>query len=629
MVSRRAGTALVALLALATAASARPRPLARGPADEPAEILRDRHGYSQKEIALLTEADLRAGGDLVYVAPNLVELLLTRTLEGGAGEGPFARYLNPDGSEIATSRALPVPAITIKSKREYGDYPLVSVPPATDAGGNRLLVLFEFDVAPSFDTPNLWRTPVLLPVFEQTDRSSRRGAAFRLQTALETNGLDNSVRFPFRASAMRLPLREEEMTQDEMTRHARALAWGLTGEARIAEVFNYVRTLYHWSSDLLPHTPYDTFVSGMGECGYVNQIAGTYLEMNGGRYRSVSGFNPLARAVFPGGGHTAVEVWNEVAQTWSYLDSYLNLRLDRPVRLAFETSQAEARIYDLPPELHDELGPSLGLAELFRFRTYFDLATRAPQMPMTALENEDEYGLGWSLLEAPEYTADQLWPKEISIHVRARYIDTRGRPLTREAALSAVFSPASETSFTIHPLRGKRRQGTRVIATGVSPVREGTRAPPSGPVLEVEAEAPRAISSSFLVPYGPWYAFDGTRGAWNSAARGAEAVGEFVGVDLGSARKVEKLRVQWIYGASTPRVLGIEFSDDGRTWEEAAELQVDYSSEVPAFRIDEVELSEEVPHRYWRLIAREVPQDRGFGVSELWFEEAPTEEPPQ
>lgn len=171
----------------------------------------------------------------------------------------------------------------------------------------------------------------------------------------------------------------------------------------------------------------------------------------------------------------------------------------------------------------------------------------------------------------------------------------------------------------------------RVIASRISRARGGPEAPLSGPVLKVykvDLVFPVPISSSFLEPYLPSYAIDRARTAWNSAARGAEAVGEFVGVDLASARVIERVRVQWIYGQSTPTRLGVEFSDDGGTWKRATELAVDYAVGAPSFRIDEVGMGERDPHRFWRLIAIDVPPDRGFGVAELWFDERSSEEDP-
>lgn len=413
--------------------------------------LKQEYGYSEEEILVLKDKEIGALAELNYHSRDVEQAVFERTIDAPEDTaGPFLTYVNPDVSHIETFRGLPTPTITVS--RTDSLYPRVEVEPAQDASGNDLLVLFEFDISETFDTPNYWRTPALLPNFAEHDRASRRGAAFRLQTPLETDGHAEVVDFPFRVSSMRLPWTEDGLTPKAMMQQARAVGFGLDGEDLVEEVFNYARFMYHWSNDELLHSPYDTFVSRMGECGYINQLAGTFLEFNGVRYRSVGGFNPIARVSFPGGGHTAIEVWNEEDGRWNYMDSYLNILLDGPVRLADQTDAGEKWIYDLPPELHDKLGTYLGLSELFRYRKYFDVHKRADTVQMHRLENESDYGLGWDLLVAPEFAANDLFPAEMTVHVRARYIDTDGHGLDYTSVQSGLFSPTAVASFTV-PVR--------------------------------------------------------------------------------------------------------------------------------------------------------------------------------
>lgn len=422
-----------------------------GTDDDPIHPLRSVYDYSPREFGLLKDAEINASASVVYYSPELSDRVFSTNPE--LNEPPADAgytYTDSSGDPVPSSDTLPIPVISLSDTDT--PYPEVSVPPAVDADGNPLLVLFEFDTSPEFHSPNAWRHPALLPAFAVQDRRSPAGMQLRLQTALESTGLETTVRFPFRVTSMRLPEERDGLTPQEMMRQARALGHGLSVDETISEVFDWVRYRYHWGDDVLLHSPYDTFVARAGECGYINQLAGQFLEFNGIRYRSVSGFNPIAREVYPGGGHTAIEVWNADTGRWNYLDSYLNLRMSLPVRRADESPKGDETIYALPPQLHEILGPDLGLSELFRYRTYFDINGRAPAVHMHAIAGEEAtYGMGWDLLVAPQSTAEQLFDDEVRIYVRARYIDTDGEALSQVKALDGVFSQSTTTSFVVSP----------------------------------------------------------------------------------------------------------------------------------------------------------------------------------
>ena len=101
------------------------------------------------------------------------------------------------------------------------------------------------------------------------------------------------------------------------------LAMALHHPKRRAETFLFGRYLYVWGDDTLTRTAFDVFRAGVGECAAVNNLVGTLLEMNGLRFRIVSGFSPKFRVIFATGGHSAIEVADPKTGNWSYVDAYL------------------------------------------------------------------------------------------------------------------------------------------------------------------------------------------------------------------------------------------------------------------------------------------------------------------
>jgi len=363
------------------------------------------------------------------------------------------KYTNPDGIDIPIDTGLPEPKITIITEEDIF-YPTISIPKAFDEDSNQLLALFEFDISPNFDSPNYWRYPSLLPSKHKKDRGSRYGTDIGLSTSLEVGGFNSSMVFPFRATNMRLPLLEEELTSEELKKQAATLGLGLNNADLIKEVFHYVRYNYQWGDEDFSHSAYDTFKAGSGECGSVNNLAGLFFELNGIRSRGVAGFNPIARIVYPGGGHSSTEIWNEDERKWNYFDSYLNILLDDPVTEIKDHKDRNIKIYALDtnnPELK-ELGDYLSLEELFRFAVYYDKQGRLPAVAHhNILGISDQYGSYWDTVEnvKNKYSINDLLPPNIKIYVRARYIDTNGVGLSNTAPLTGSFSNYSTTSFIV------------------------------------------------------------------------------------------------------------------------------------------------------------------------------------
>ena len=86
-------------------------------------------------------------------------------------------------------------------------YPEIVMQPVMCEPDESVVYYFEFDTKPSFDTPNLWRKPMLKPVPLSENLTSPQGRFYYLtQSQLrDDKGEDNFVKFPFRVSSMRLP----------------------------------------------------------------------------------------------------------------------------------------------------------------------------------------------------------------------------------------------------------------------------------------------------------------------------------------------------------------------------------------------------------------------------------------
>ena len=167
-----------------------------------------------------------------------------------------------------------------------------------------------------------------------------------------------------------------------------------------------------------------------------------------------------------------------------------------------------------------------------------------------------------------------------------------------------------------------KRAFTIVYMHTVDEMHEDGR-PTVGPELRIfrMPKRPVAISSGHLAGYVPEYAFDTTGNAWNVAEVGDAAEGAYIGLDFGSNNevRVRSVTVKWIYAQSTPREVGIEYSDDGEVWLPAADFAISYEASEPNWKESELTLPPTDPHRYWRLVARDVADRRRFGLSELQF----------
>jgi hypothetical protein len=401
-----------------------------------------------------------------------------------AGDGDQSRYVGLDQKSAVVDGSLPAPRIDVAWE---GGEPSFAMPKQY-RDGVEALYYWEVDTSPAFASPNLWRMPVLMPAFwaipkaRQQNLTGRSGMPFALlhSQRRDDDGHANVLTFPFRPSAMCLPTDWHALDFEAMRRHARALTYGLGEEAAIAEVFRYVRQTYPWANDSIVRQPLDTFRAGLGACGAVNDFMGCLLELSGIRYRGVAGYHPAVKALrgFDGSGHSAIEVWSE--QKWSYLDAYLDIYTPgvSSKDLASGDPHGSIPVRSIVEERRASTGPQmLAAGDLFKVRLYYDKRNRLPLASMFELQGmESSYGSDWQLDTAPAYRPEELFPEEITIHVRGRYMFAGGarivhpsEPAPQGKAEELRLSPWSEVRITVRPrdrhaAQSKRRDGAAVPA---------------------------------------------------------------------------------------------------------------------------------------------------------------------
>jgi len=236
------------------------------------------------------------------------------------------------------------------------------------------------------------------------------------------------VKFPFRVTAMALPLEWQDIDFSKFAKFSQLLGYGLSEQQTLTEVFTVNRQRVVYSDETVKRTPLDTFKAGLGECIHANELAGTMLEINGLRFRTVGGFNPTVRTAYPGADHAAIEVLRSDG-TWGYMDPYLDVYSPgvsakgfsgHPVGgiVAFEIDRKKFK--------SAEFGNRVTLADLFKYRMYSDSGGRLPPAAMTQLIGaEEHYGRNWELrdLNPDEHLdIDRDLPRRLEVYVRGRYI---------------------------------------------------------------------------------------------------------------------------------------------------------------------------------------------------------------
>jgi hypothetical protein len=375
----------------------------------------------------------------------------------------------PAQHELPVDSSLSAPQIEVNLSNPL--FPVVRVPKITPADGRPVLYFFEFDTTPDFSSPNSWRYPSLrisntIAFNELEQRFEIEQGPFQNLTGRAGIALDvfhpsqrgefalsNEVRFPFRASAMRLPNRWDALTYDELERQALALGYGLSPQDMIDEIQHYVRHTFVWSNDNRPVL--DTFRAGMGGCGGMNNFMGALLELNGLRSRTICGLNPKVRVIAPDSGHCAIEVFEPQTGSWSYVDAYLDIILHgiSAEQLARGNDSAASIV----------IGENYTIGQLFKYRVYADNTIgrlrNTSMLKLQAGPGEREYGNRWKLNTAAPRPLEEFFPERQTIYVRARYVlGGSGRMQPLDAPLPApvlgdppVASSWAATNFEIAP----------------------------------------------------------------------------------------------------------------------------------------------------------------------------------
>ena len=378
-----------------------------------------------------------------------------------AGQGPFSRYFSAVDTEVKIDFTLPTPGLEIAGADSL--YPTVQMTGALPS--SQANFYFEFDTSSSFDSPNFWRSPALIPIAFPPDVTSRAGLGYNLFLS-HMRSLENSpvLHFPFRVTAMALPMKWNSIGFETLAKFSQLLAYGLEDKSAKNEIYVLNRQRVVYSDETIKRNPLDTFKAGLGECIHANELMGAMLEINGYRYRTAGGFNPTFRNAYPGGGHAAIEVFN--GKKWEYMDPYLDNHVpgvgitDLSHHPAGNTLIARVNRTKFPSAQFEDLT----LANLFRYRMYSDAAGRLPPATMLQLAGaEDHYGLDWELRKiTPDerLDIDRDLPKHLQIHVRARYIVTACAVshAVSCADRAARASPWAQASFTIDPVKLLRQQ---------------------------------------------------------------------------------------------------------------------------------------------------------------------------
>jgi hypothetical protein len=130
--------------------------------------------------------------------------------------------------------------------------------------------------------------------------------------------------------------------------------------------------------------------------------------------------------MFPGGGHSAIEVFNGRIHSWMYVDPYLDLFLPEHSAEDIDLSpKAEQLIYRVSKKYRGLFGEGVSLKELFKYRRYFDRCQRLDPASMLQLGNfESRYGTNWKVNTVPQPNVEEIFGKggEIALHARGRYV---------------------------------------------------------------------------------------------------------------------------------------------------------------------------------------------------------------
>ncbi|KAA0215863.1 MAG: hypothetical protein DYG94_06820 [Leptolyngbya sp. PLA3] len=411
-------------------------------------------GWTPDEIAILTPDQLSTNPPPpVLRDPAFPDEPTRRPPPRAEQPEPYHAYThNAAGDDPPEDQALPPLRFT---PVEPTFRPQVRVTPVEDEAGRLAVYYFEADTVDTFDSPNFWRAPHILPWKARWDVTGRGGVRYSIfRSGHHAPHSGPVLEFPFRATAMRLPDDWRMLNRAELERHALALGYALDRDATIREVFDWVRHTIVWSAQSKVRSTLDVFCTGVGACGQANALCSLLLELNGIRTRGVSGFDPIIRKETDcrGGGHSAAEYYDEDNQRWNYIDPYLDLLLPGVAAADFDAHE----IGDLALGTAACLRP---LKRQFMYRRYFDRLNRMIPVSMLQVDGDERrWGTRWPLVQPRPFAPGELFPETQTIHVRARYLLTNGQRVLHRSVrpnpaggTGVVASPWATTAFEIRP----------------------------------------------------------------------------------------------------------------------------------------------------------------------------------
>ena len=416
--------------------------------------------FSCEEVALLTEAELDEEGYAGAPAIKEFDGELSPSFLNGPVLGRNAYiYVSDSGTEIPVFSDLPKPILEV-------DGAALPKPIFRARGGRPDLQLhIEVDTSPDFNSADVWRWPALFPYAEAEDLRTSSGSALRVFTfsSFNTDPFSREIEAPFPIVLMTTGREDGDLQRSlEIKSRLAGILGRDAGSDRDAwvarQIYTYILHSYIVGSDNYTRKPIETFAAGVGECGNLNALAQAMLEFNGIASRFVSGFNPIVRQAYPGGGHTLLEV--RYKDGWGILDTFLDI-FDPTVSTRDLESDAlgDRIVYRIDNRRFpaSTYGEHLDLKNLFRYRIYADPATRLPPQTMVQLAGQEEnYGLSWNLRSGYGLTdrmvVDAL-PVEATIYVRARFIESACIGGWSKSCLDpdAKASEWSVSSFEIRP----------------------------------------------------------------------------------------------------------------------------------------------------------------------------------
>ena len=351
--------------------------------------------FSNEEIALLTPSERQFGTP--RFPSTFTRELSENFINGNMPAELETTYWVQDEHQVQVVSEGPKPDFRV----EFDEAGNISVVVVNLEEG--LIPYFEFDVEPSFNSSRMIRYPPLATLVNGHNLKSARGARLILTNTTSRNyTLSNVIKYPIRPHFLFLKNESDQPSFAEYAKLSAVLTYGIEHrtDLMLNEVYNFALHHFLWGDDRYMKSGYELFSSGVGGCGNVNNFVGEMLEMRGVRYRLVSGFNPIIREIYPGGGHSAIEVL--VDGKWSFVDAYLDVHAVGKAAKDLTTSDEFAGYHvfaiDNSTYPEEKYGKTMTLGKLFRYRMYSDLGGRDVTNSMVNLDGrEEEYGLHWEL----------------------------------------------------------------------------------------------------------------------------------------------------------------------------------------------------------------------------------------